>query len=64
MTVETLITGILFFIIMGSLYLLPTIIAAKRRHNNLAAVASINLLTGWTGIGWVAAFTWAVSNKT
>jgi hypothetical protein len=46
-------TGLLFINI--PLYMLPTIIAGYRVHPNTAAVAMLNLLLGWTGLGWVAA---------
>ena len=45
-------TGLLFINI--PLYMLPTIIAGYRVHPNTAAVAMLNLLLGWTGLGWVA----------
>lgn len=34
------------------LYLLPTWIAFSNRHRNLTTVLFLNLLTGWSGIGW------------
>jgi T4 superinfection immunity protein len=50
-------TGLLFINI--PLYMLPTIIAGYRVHPNTAAVAMLNLLLGWTGLGWVAALAWS-----
>jgi RsiW-degrading membrane proteinase PrsW (M82 family) len=41
------------------LYFLPTIIAAKRRHQNDAAIFIINAFLGWTVLGWVIALTWS-----
>src|SRR5262245_55278826 len=41
------------------LYFLPTIIASIRRHRNRMAIGALNLLLGWTVIGWVAALVWA-----
>lgn len=41
------------------LYFLPTIIAAKRRHQNDAAIFIINAFFGWTFLGWVIALTWS-----
>lgn len=42
------------------LYFLPLFIGARRRVRHLAALAVVNVLTGWTGIGWVAALVMAV----
>jgi hypothetical protein len=40
-------------------YMLPWAIAATRRKSNAAAIAVLNLLLGWTLIGWVAALVMA-----
>ena len=42
------------------LYLLPFTIAAGRAHPHLHALLAANLLTGWTGIGWIVTLLWAV----
>jgi uncharacterized membrane protein YqaE (UPF0057 family) len=54
--------GSVFFISGVLLYFLPSIIAAKKR--NAGAIFVLNLLLGWTLIGWVAALVWAVSAET
>lgn len=41
-------------------YFIPTMIASARRHPNLSMIVIINLLTGWTVVGWVAAFVWSL----
>jgi hypothetical protein len=41
-------------------YLLPTIIAGIRHSPDLAAVAVINILLGWTAAGWIVALILAV----
>ena len=45
-----------FVIIALALYLLPSIVALSRRHNNKLAIIALNILVGWTFLGWVAAF--------
>ena len=40
-------------------YALPTIIAALCWHRNLVSLTIVNLLLGWTVIGWVVALAWA-----
>lgn len=50
-------TSLLFINI--PLYMLPTFIAGYRKHRNTAAVTVLNVLLGWTGLGWVAALAWS-----
>ncbi len=40
---------------MAAVYLLPTIIAMARKHPLAARIALLNILAGWTVIGWFAA---------
>ena len=44
-----------------ALYFLPTIVAWRRNHKNAGAIFALNLLTGWTAIGWVAAIVWSLT---
>jgi Superinfection immunity protein len=54
---------LLFLFAVGLLiWLLPGIIASRRNHHNAAAIWAVTLLAGWTFIGWVIAFVWAVTN--
>jgi T4 superinfection immunity protein len=41
-------------------YFTPAIIAYFRSHSQLLAIVLLNILLGWTGIGWLAAFVWAI----
>jgi hypothetical protein len=45
--------------ILALLYFLPTIIASNRGHG-VSGVLLLNLLFGWTGIGWIALLLWAL----
>lgn len=40
-------------------YFLPSIVAVERNHPAWAGVFIVNLIFGWTAIGWIAAFIWA-----
>lgn len=40
-------------------YLLPAITAWYRSHHNAMAIGMLNLLLGWTVIGWIGALIWA-----
>ena len=42
-------------------YFFPTGIAAMRRHPNTLAIFLLNLLLGWTGLGWIGAVIWAAT---
>lgn len=55
--------AILFFPIFGFgffFYFLPSIIAAARSKRDLVSIFVLNLLLGWTAIGWVIALVWAL----
>ena len=41
----------------------PTIVAFARKHDQKWLVLVLNLVTGWTGIGWIAALIWAIVGK-
>jgi hypothetical protein len=43
-------------------YFLPTIIAWVRGHYNRVAILALNLLLGWTVVGWVVALVWSFTN--
>ena len=45
-------------------YFLPTIVAACRRHLSTGAIIVLNILLGWTFLGWVIALVWACSSNT
>lgn len=42
-------------------YSLPSIIAVGRAKDSAGGVVAVNLLVGWTGIGWLAALIWSCS---
>ena len=42
------------------LYFLPAIIAFGRSKRDSGAILVLNLLLGWTAIGWVIALVWAL----
>jgi hypothetical protein len=46
---------VVFWFLAVPLYFLPTLIAAARHCQNTGLVFVINLLAGWTAIGWVIA---------
>jgi hypothetical protein len=46
------------------LYLIPTIVAVIRKVPNMGSVIVINLLLGWTLVGWVVALAMAARSQT
>lgn len=46
------------------IYFLPTIIAKNRAMDGVAALFFVNLLLGWTLIGWVVVLLWAALGQT
>ena len=57
------IAGFLVSIVACSIYLLPSIIAHYRKPDNWLGVFTLNILLGWSFIGWVGALVWACSGK-
>jgi hypothetical protein len=58
------IAGFLFLIVGFVIYFLPTFVASNRKHVNGTSIFLVNLLLGWTFLGWVAALVWASSANT
>ena len=50
----------LVLIICGLLYFIPAIVGRKKR--NSSAIFWLNFVLGWTVLGWVAAFIWALTD--
>ena len=55
-----------FFMVIFLLvaYFLPAVIAYSRGHQNFGAILALNTLMGWTGLFWVGAFVWSLTNNT
>ena len=43
-----------------ALYIVPTILAFSRTHHYRWRIFGINLFLGWSVIGWLGSFAWAV----
>jgi hypothetical protein len=52
--------GIILIGLLWALYMLPTILAYSLSNKNLPAICLLNVLLGWTFIGWVVALIWVV----
>jgi len=51
---------LLLVVLTFVLYFLPAVIAFLRKHKNKLAIFLLNLLLGWTVLGWVASLLWSV----
>lgn len=60
----TAILGLLVLFGLVVVYLLPSIIAAERGHMSSGAIFALNLLAGWTALGWLAALVWSLTADT
>lgn len=45
------------------LYLMPALIANNRKHKQVDAIFMLNLIFGWTFIGWGVALVWAFTDN-
>jgi len=51
---------LLLVVLIFAFYFLPTLIAFLRNHKNKLAIFLLNLLLGWTVLGWVVLLVWSV----
>lgn len=49
------------FLILATLYLIPSIVAAVRGHHDMAAIVALNVFAGWTFAGWIGALVWSLT---
>jgi hypothetical protein len=47
-------------VLIFAFYFLPILIAFLRQHKNKLAIFLLNLLLGWTVLGWVVSLVWSV----
>jgi hypothetical protein len=51
--------GLSMMLIVMGLYFLPAIISVIRKHHNRMQIILLNLLLGWTFLGWIGALIWS-----
>jgi hypothetical protein len=57
----SVIGGAVLLGLSGVLYFIPALLARQHSHRNVHAIFAVNLLLGWTLVGWVAALVWALA---
>ena len=50
--------------VAGAIYLIPTYVAKRRDARNRTGLILLNLIFGWTGVGWIGSLIWALSAET
>jgi Superinfection immunity protein len=56
----SIVDGYLFLSVLAAVYFTPSLVGWQRHARSLDAVILVNLLFGWTVIGWAAALVMAV----
>lgn len=51
--------GIIILLVLFTVYFLPSVCAMRRHCRGRGAIFFLNLLLGWTLVGWVVTFIWA-----
>ncbi len=59
--VALIVWGIVGLISLG-IYFLPTIVAMSNSHQSGGGIFILNLLLGWSLLGWVIALVWSFTN--
>jgi len=52
-------TTVIMLMLVVIIYMLPTLIAFGREHPRRVEIFVLNILIGWTLIGWFLVFLWA-----
>jgi hypothetical protein len=54
--------AIILITVLIGLYFLPSIVAGARKVQHGSAILVLNILLGWTLLGWVGALIWALAD--
>ena len=54
---------IIIYVVLALIYFLPALVAWRRKSPNLVTVLIVNLLAGWTVIGWLLPLWWAFKRE-
>ena len=49
--------------LLGAVYFLPAINAQTRQHRKSGSIFTLNLLLGWSVLGWVLALVWSFTKE-
>jgi hypothetical protein len=54
--------GVIILLILLCVRAAPMVIAAMRNHPQIGPIIAVNILLGWTVIGWVVVLAWSFSS--
>ncbi len=57
----SLLTLVVIFISGTAFYFFPAIIAHYRKHPQFMAITALNILFGWTIVGWGGSLVWSLT---
>ena len=57
-----ILAGLFLLLVGGAIYFLPSFAATSRAHPQGTGIFVLNLVLGWTFLGWALALVWAFSN--
>lgn len=56
--------GLLIILSLFFMYFLPSFIAFNRKNPSAPGIFILNLVFGWTFLGWIVALIWALNEST
>lgn len=56
-------TGTILIIAALVAYSIPSILAIQDKKRNKTAIIALNMLAGWTFVGWIVALVWALTKE-
>lgn len=56
--------SVIILLVALMLYLIPSVVAYARKHKNFKAILVLNILLGWTFLGWVGCLVWSFTSNT
>jgi len=54
---------VVLMILIVAIYMLPTLLAYGRDHPRRSTITLVNILFGWTLVGWLVVFIWALMGE-
>lgn len=55
--------GMMVLLVVTAVYFTPLLVAGFRSMPNVGSIAVVNVLLGWTGIGWIVALAMACGSN-
>lgn len=59
---DTAVSALIVLVVLV-VYMIPGVVAWSRGHRNAAAIITMNVVLGWTFLGWTIALIWSMTNN-